>query len=182
MTQRFPCRGPRPSIVGECSGLRDRCSCFCSVARAQRRDSHLKCGKGFGVCTYQNRIWILSAAYYGGNCRWGFGWNDWGGKLSLLDGKVEDHAHVLKNCYFSAFMFDMVRKAFGLVSWEGATLEPSRLLLDHAAVSLQTTQGLTLWAALKAQWQLRCAKKYQHQHQQATLHEFVAVWAGILER
>ena len=37
-----------------------------------------------------------------------------------------------------------------------------------------------LWAALKAQWNLRCAKKYQHQ--QATLEEFVALWAGILER
>ena len=69
-------------------------------------------------------------------------------------------AYVLKNCYFSAFMFDTVRKAFGLVEWEGRRLEPSRLLLEESAVSLQCTQGLVLWA-LKAQWKSRCASKYQ---------------------
>ena len=42
-----------------------------------------------------------------------------GGNLCPLDGRVEDHRHVLKNCYFSGFMFDTVRKAFGLVQREG---------------------------------------------------------------
>ena len=85
-----------------------------------------------------------------------------GEKQCPLDGKVEveDHAHVLKNCDFSVFTFDTVRKAFRLVEWEGRRLEPSRLLLKESAVSLQCTQGLVLWAALKAQWKIHCASKY----------------------
>ena len=51
------------------------------------------------------------------------------GKLCPLDSKVEDHTHVLKNCYFAAFTFDTVRKAFGLAQGEeGGAVEPSRLL------------------------------------------------------
>ena len=67
-----------------------------------------------------------------------------GGKMCPLDGRVEDHQHVLKRCFFSGFMFDTVRKAFGLVSWEGGSMEPSRLLLDAPLLSMQTTQGLAL--------------------------------------
>ena len=37
-----------------------------------------------------------------------------GGKLCPQCGRVEDHAHTLKRCYFSAFMFDTVGKAFGV--------------------------------------------------------------------
>ena len=92
---------------------------------------------------------------------------------------MEDHAHVLKNCCFSAFMFDTVRKAFVLVDWVGTKLEPSRLPLDRPEISLQTTQGLVLWAALKAQWKIRCATKYQRQ--KVALEDFVALWAGIFD-
>ena len=42
-----------------------------------------------------------------------------GGKLCPQCGRVEDHAHTLKRCYFSAFMFDTVRKAFGLAQGGG---------------------------------------------------------------
>ena len=103
-----------------------------------------------------------------------------GGKFCPLDGRVTDHAHVLKNCSFSAFGFDTVRKAVGLVDREGTKVEPSRLLLDRPEISLRTTHRLVLWAALKAPWKIRCAAKYQHQ--KAALEDFVALWAGILER
>jgi hypothetical protein len=96
-----------------------------------------------------------------------------------MDGRLEDHRHVLKNCYFSGFMFDTVRKAFGLVQREGGALEPSRLLLDEPLLSLQSTQGLVLWAGLRAQWRLRCEVKYQRQ--QVSLHDFVALWVAGLE-
>ena len=96
-----------------------------------------------------------------------------------LDGRVEDHQHVLKRCFFSGFMFDTVRKAFGLVSWEGGSMEPSRLLLAAPLLSMQTTQGLVLWVGLRAQWRLGCEVKYQRQ--QVSLHDFVALWGAGLE-
>ena len=96
-----------------------------------------------------------------------------------LDGRVEDHSHVLKRCYFSAFMPDTVRNALGLVQGGGQSVEPSRLLLEEAQLSLQCTQGLALLAGLWAQWKLRCEVKYQRT--QATLHNFVALWVSILE-
>ena len=102
-----------------------------------------------------------------------------GGKLCPQCGRVEDHAHTLKRCYFSAFMFDMVRKAFGLAQGVGVAVEPSRLLLEEPLLSLQTRQGLVLWAGLRAQWKLRCEVKYQHRP--VSLEEFVAVWVGVLE-
>ena len=39
-----------------------------------------------------------------------------GGKMCPLNGWVENHAHVLKNCHFSIVVFDTVRWAFGLVT------------------------------------------------------------------
>ena len=59
-------------------------------------------------------------------------------------------------------------------------VEPSRLLRDFPLLSLTSTQGLLLWAGLKAQWNLRCRAKYQHQP--STLDEFIAGWAGVLRR
>ena len=73
-----------------------------------------------------------------------------------------DHEHVLRHCCFSAFSFDTVRKAFGVVQREGGgAVEPSRLLLEEPALSLQSTQGLVLWAAPKAQWALRCEARFR---------------------
>ena len=46
-------------------------------------------------------------------------------------------------------------------------------------MSLQSTQGLVLWAALKAQWALRCEARFQGGH--PSLDDFVARWMGILE-
>ena len=58
----------------------------------------------------------------------------------------------------------------------GAELLVARLPL----LSITTTQGLLLWAGLKAQSNLRCRAKYQHQP--ATLDEFIAGWAGVPRR
>ena len=76
-------------------------------------------------------------------------------------------------------MFDTLRKAFGLAQGVGAAVEPSRLLLEEPLLSLQTTQGLVLWAGPRAQWKLRCEVKYQHR--QVSLEDFVAAWVGVLE-
>ena len=53
-----------------------------------------------------------------------------GGKLCPLDGRVENHEHVLQHCMFSTFMQSTVRKAFGMVDAGGVKVEPSRLLRD----------------------------------------------------
>ena len=79
-------------------------------------------------------------------------------------------------CTCSPFVFDTVRRAFGLVQCEGRQMKPSRLLLDEP---VQCTQGLVLWAALKAQWKLPWAVKYQRRS--VTCDEFVALWPSILE-
>ena len=50
-----------------------------------------------------------------------------GSALSPLCNRLEDHTHVLRHCRFSAFVFDTVPKAFGLVHREGGGVEPSRL-------------------------------------------------------
>ena len=103
-----------------------------------------------------------------------------GGKLCPLDGRVEDHEHVFRHCMLSAFMQSTLRKAFGMVEAGGGKVEPSRLLRDFPLLSITTTQGLLLWAGLKAQWNLRCRAKYQHQP--AAQDEFIAGWAGVLRR
>ena len=103
-----------------------------------------------------------------------------GSKLCLLDGRVEDHEHVFCHCMFGAFMQSTVRKAFGLVESGRVQVEPSRLLRDFPLLSLTSTQGLLLWAGLRAQLNLRCRAKYQHQP--STLDEFIAGWAGVLRR
>ena len=78
-------------------------------------------------------------------------------------------------------IFDTVRKAFGVVQREGGggAVEPNRLLLEEQALSLQSTQGVVLWSALKAQWALRCEARFQGG--QPSLDDFVARWMGILE-
>ena len=101
-----------------------------------------------------------------------------GGKLCPLDCRVEDHEHVFRNCFFSNFMFDTVRRAFGVVQGLLGVVEPSRLLCDHPLLSLTTTHGLLLLAGLKVKWSLRCRAKYQKQ--MPALGEFIAGWAGVL--
>ena len=75
-----------------------------------------------------------------------------GGKLCPLDGWVENHEHVLRHCLFSPLLFDTVRQALGLVALGSRWGELSRPLRDEVLLSLATTQGLVLWAGLKAQW------------------------------
>ena len=67
-----------------------------------------------------------------------------GRALCLLCHKLEDHPHVLKHCRFLAFMFDTVKKAFGLVQRGGGMVDPSHLCWsprcnpwawDHKALS-----------------------------------------------
>ena len=48
-----------------------------------------------------------------------------GGKLCPMDGRVENHIHVLRHCWFSPVMHDTVREAFGLVEASDRKVEPS---------------------------------------------------------
>ena len=67
-----------------------------------------------------------------------------GGKLCPLDSRVETHEHVFRHCFFRPFLFDTVRRAFGLVPTPSGVVEPSRLLHEHPLLSLTTTHGLIL--------------------------------------
>ena len=103
-----------------------------------------------------------------------------GGKLCPLDSRVDTHEHVFRHCFFSPFLFDTVRRAFGLVPTPSGVVEPSQLLHEHPLLSLTTTQGLILWAGVKVQWNLRCRAKYQKKA--PVLDEFIAGWATVLRR
>ena len=48
-----------------------------------------------------------------------------GGRLCLLDCKIEEPAHVFWHCLFNAFMSDTVRRAFGPAISAGKAVEPS---------------------------------------------------------
>ena len=100
-----------------------------------------------------------------------------GSKLCPLCHELKDHEHVLRHCRFSAFRFDTDRKAFGMVQWEGGNVEPSRLIFEEPSLSLQSSQGLVLRAALKAQWALRCEARLQGVV--PSLDDFVARWLGF---
>ena len=102
-----------------------------------------------------------------------------GSALCPLCHKLEDHPHVLRHCRFSVFMFDTVRKAFGLVHGDGGVIEPSHLVLENPLQSVGTKQGLVLWAGLKAQWSVRCEARFQGEI--PSLDDFVAKWVGTLE-
>ena len=103
-----------------------------------------------------------------------------GSKLCPLCHKLVDHEHVLRHCRFSAFIFRYRAKGFWLgAKGGGRGREPSRLLFEDPTLSLHSTQGLVLWAALKAQWALRCEARFQGG--QPSLDDFVAGWMGILE-
>ena len=55
------------------------------------------------------------------------------GNMCPLDGRVENHEHVLRHYHFSSVLFDIVRKAFGLVGTDSKLIAPSRLLWALAA-------------------------------------------------
>ena len=96
----------------------------------------------------------------------------------FLQSQLASPPPCLSDCFISAFMFDTVSRAFGLAVSDGKAVEPSRLLHEHAVLSLPTPQGLVLWAGLKCQWNLRCRAKYQGVP--PVLDELIAGWASIL--
>ena len=86
--------------------------------------------------------------------------------------------HFFRGCLTFSVMFDLVRQSFGVVQTkDGSVVEPSRLVVDAHLVSLGTTQGLLVWAGLRAQWVLRCAKRFRGE---AYLKEiFIAKWLSV---
>ena len=89
------------------------------VCGTRRPDSHQKCGK-----PSRNRFLAPWAKEFVWWALWkkltaGTRMERMGGKPCPLDHGVEDHGHVFRHCYFSSFMFDAVRRAFGLVVVEG---------------------------------------------------------------
>ena len=97
-----------------------------------------------------------------------------------LDGLLEDHTHFLRSCRFNSFTFYILRQTFGLVQQDDLpAVEPSRLVSDHPALSLTTTQGLLVWAALRCSWTLRCDKALGGGGD-PTLDTFVATWRSKL--
>ena len=79
-----------------------------------------------------------------------------------LCAKTETIKHVLSGCKFWSVACDIITKAFGPV-WDRtwAMCPMNKLLVDHPLLSLQTTQGLALWAAAQAGWVLRCEARFR---------------------
>ena len=99
-------------------------------------------------------------------------------KFCPIDRKKETHLHFLRGCLTSSVMFDLVRQSFGVVQTkDGSAGEPSRLVVDAPVLSLGTTQGLLVWARLRAQWVLRCAKRFRGEAYSKEI--FIAKWLSI---
>ena len=64
-----------------------------------------------------------------------------GGNLCALDGRVGNHEHVMRHCWFSPLVFDAVRRAFGLVITDSRQVEPNRILREEPLLSLTIAQG-----------------------------------------
>ena len=87
------------------------------------------------VATFQSLVFTIvgfgfhSAGFMEITAHWG-GWmgHPVGSKLCPLCHKLEDHEHVLRHCRFSAFIFDTMQNAFGVVQREGGGVEPSCFL------------------------------------------------------
>ena len=83
-------------------------------------------------------------------------------------------------CLISSIMFDLVRQSFGVVQTkDGSVVEPSRLVVDAPLLSLGTTQRLLVWAGLRAQWVLRCAKRFPGGGGAYSKEIFIAKWLSI---
>ena len=75
-------------------------------------------------------------------------------------------------------MFDLVRQAFGVVqAKDDSVVEPSRLVVDAPPLSPGTMQGLLMWAGLRAQWVLRCARRFRGEAYSKEI--FIAKWLSV---
>ena len=96
-----------------------------------------------------------------------------------LCAKTETIKHVPSGCKFWSVACDIITKAFGPV-WDctGAMCPMNKLLVDNPLLSLQTTQGLAIWAAARAGWVLRCEARFRVVS--LALTDFVSVWSTIV--
>ena len=101
--------------------------------------------------------------------------------LCEMCGVPENHRHVYGHCKYIPYALDVVSKTFSPCKGaDGTPLDPTTILADHPLISLTTTQGLVIWAAVLSSWSLRCS---QVLHQQTHgLDEFVATWLSKLEQ
>ena len=83
--------------------------------------------------------------------------------------------HVLSRCKFWPMACDIVTKAFGPM-WgpTGVVCPMKRLLIDEPLLSLQTTQGLALWAAARAGRVLKCEAKFRDVS--LLVSDFLTIW------
>ena len=99
-------------------------------------------------------------------------------KFCPIDHRKETHLHFLRGCPTSSVMFDLVRQCFGVVqAKDDSVVEPSQLVADAPLLSLGTTQGLLIWAWLRAQWVLRCARRFRGEAY--SKENFIAKWLSV---
>ena len=87
--------------------------------------------------------------------------------------------HVFSGCKFWSVACGIVTKTFGPVWGPIGVMCPMKMLLVHQPLlSLQTTQGLALWAAARAGWVLRCEARFWGGS--SSMSDFVSAWATIV--
>ena len=87
--------------------------------------------------------------------------------------------HVLSGCKFWLVACDVVTKTFGPVCGPTGVMCPmKRLLVDQPLLSLQSTQGLALWAAARAGWVLKCEVRFRGVG--SSVSDFVSAWTTIV--
>ena len=92
---------------------------------------------------------------------------------------LETTRHAVAFCKFMGFASDVVVKSFGpLWSNTGQQLSLQDSLLTHPLKALQSTQGLSLWAASFVSWRLRCDAVFRDKS--PTVQDFAGRWAATM--
>ena len=92
---------------------------------------------------------------------------------------LETTRHAVAFCKFMRFVSNVVVKSFGpLWSNTGHQLSLQDSLLTHPLKALQSTQGLSLWAASFVSRRLRCDAVFRDKS--PTVQDFAGRWAATM--
>ena len=64
---------------------------------------------------------------------------------------------------------------------EGSTEDPDKIMLPMPSLSLSSPLGLVMWSATRANWQLRCSRKFEPRHSPPHWNHFLNLWIAGLE-
>ena len=113
------------------------------------------------------------------------GWVGEGGgraRECSFDGLSEDHEHMTtQSCMYMQFASNVLTAILGPAKLaDGTVCELGYIIHKYPELSLTTTQGLAMWAALKCLWSCRNDPRFKGKR--PTYNSFVTIWLARLEQ